>query len=329
MKKILYTCSFVPAEWIAAYGLQPCRVVPHAGKIDSTVSCVEGICPYVRGFINEPAIVKDDCAVVATTACDQMRRGFDIIVSQFDKPAFLMNVPCMWQTISAQKLYADELKRLGRFLIQIGGQKPTNSTLAKTMLKYDEARRTLLQSRQSMSALNFAEAVAAFGQNGPSVQIHNYTHHDLNSRKIPLAVIGGPLLRQDFEILQMAEQAGGRIVLDATETGERGLCPLFDRRNLQDNPLTELINAYFCGIYDARRRPNSELYKWLKHEIEARKVRGIVFHRNLWCDLWHAELGRLKEWTKLPVLDIDSTGENKLDQPRNLNRIHAFLEMLQ
>jgi benzoyl-CoA reductase/2-hydroxyglutaryl-CoA dehydratase subunit BcrC/BadD/HgdB len=136
-------------------------------------------------------------------------------------------------------------------------------------------------------------------------------------------------MRQDFNILDALEQLGGRIVLNATETGERGMCAPFDRRRLRDNPLAELASAYFGGIEDASRRPNSELYRWLKRELRGRTVRGIVFCRYLWCDMWHAELRRLKDWIDLPVLDIDIAGDSEADRPRTATRIRAFLEMLQ
>ncbi len=329
MKKIIYTCPYVPAEWIAAHNLQPSRITPNGGKADPAIACIEGLCPYVRGFINELAEEKESCGVVVTTLCDQMRRIFDIINSEYNLPAFLMNVPSTWQSVAAQKLYVDELKRLGRFLIRLGGEAPANNGLAEIMLKYDTSRKTLLESRENLSALQFAQAIAAFNQAGPNEQVHSFAESKSHISGIHLAIIGGPMLRQDFKILEMAEQFGGRIVFNATETGERGLCSPFNRRNLRDNPLMELANAYFGSIQDASRRPNSELYKWLKQELAAREVRGIIFHRNIWCDIWHAELQRLKDWAGLPVLDIDSTGESEQDQLRNQNRIRAFLEMLQ
>ncbi len=136
-------------------------------------------------------------------------------------------------------------------------------------------------------------------------------------------------MRQDLDLFNIIEQSGGRIVLDATETGERGMCGPFDRRRLCDEPLMELADAYFGGIRDASRRPNSELYKWLQRELASRKVQGIIFRRYLWCDIWHAEFRRLKDWTDLPVLDIDTAGDNETDKYRTANRIRAFLEMLQ
>ena len=136
-------------------------------------------------------------------------------------------------------------------------------------------------------------------------------------------------MKSELDLFDMIEQAGGRVVLDATETGERGMCRAFDRQRLAEDPLAELADAYFAGIPDASRRPNDELYTWLERELAGRGVRGIIFHRYVWCDMWHGELGRLKDWSDLPVLDIDSAGDSEIEKPRIQNRIRAFLEMLQ
>jgi len=330
MKTVVYTCPYVPAEWIAAHGLCPRRSL--LDSVDSGVSRSrrEGVCPYVRSFIGEVTENSEADAVVMTTVCDQMRRAFDVIARNCALPAFLMNVPSMWQTLASQKLYVDELKRLSRFLVERGGKAPSNNMLAEIMIQYDEVRTSIRASREYLSARRFAEAIAENRVcNEPALSVSNglRTLHDREG--IPLAIVGGPLMKADFDLLDMIEQLGGRVVLDASETGERGMCPEFDRGRLADDPLLELAHAYFGGIPDASRRPDGELYRWLKCELTGRTVRGIVFRRYVWCDLWHAELARLKEWCGLPVLDLDAAGENGADLPRTSNRIRAFLEMLQ
>ena len=89
---------------------------------------------------------------------------------------------------------------------------------------------------------------------------------------IPLAVLGGPLLETDCAFFDLVEHAGGRVVLDATEGGERTLPRPFDPARLAADPLEELADAYFDGIPDAFRRPNSRLYEWLGRELAARQV---------------------------------------------------------
>jgi benzoyl-CoA reductase/2-hydroxyglutaryl-CoA dehydratase subunit BcrC/BadD/HgdB len=258
-----------------------------------------------------------------------MRRAFDILIRTCDVPAFLMNVPNTWLSLAAQKLYLDELKRLSLFLIRIGGQSPSDGVLVETMLRYDDARHSIRAVRPYLSAKQYAEAIAAFGREGFTEISSDITSSGPIISGVPLAIVGGPLMKQDFELLDTIKQSGGRVVLDATETGERGLCAPFDRRRLRNELLMELVDAYFGGIQDASRRPNSELYKWLKRELSERGVRGIILRRYVWCDMWHAELGRLRDRTDLPVVDIDTAGDNETDRHRTVNRIRAFLEMLQ
>ena len=93
-----------------------------------------------------------------------------------------------------------------------------------------------------------------------------------------------------------------------------------------------MSGAYFDSIPDAFRRPDSGLFQWLGRELAARQVRGIIFRRYVWCDLWHAELQRLKKWSPVPVLEIDAGATSGSDDAGARNRvqgrIEAFLEML-
>ncbi|MHC4155579.1 MAG: 2-hydroxyacyl-CoA dehydratase [Planctomycetota bacterium] len=329
MKTIIYTCPYVPAEWIAAHGLHPSRVMPGSTDSASLLARTEGVCPYVRNFIGE--VVKDERAagVIVTTVCDQMRRAFDVLVRECELPAFLMNVPNTWQSVASHELYVDELKRLSRFLIRQGGEPPSNDALAEIMLEYDAARASILAARENLSARQYAETIAALGREGPGNMLNNVAIGEPAIGGVPLAIVGNPLMKQDFDMFDMVEQSGGRIVFDATETGERGMCAPFDHRRVHDDPLTELANTYFGSIQDASRRPNDELYEWLAGELIGRTVRGIIFRRYVWCDMWHAELRRLKDRVRLPVLDIDTAGDYETEENRTAGRIRAFLEMLQ
>jgi benzoyl-CoA reductase/2-hydroxyglutaryl-CoA dehydratase subunit BcrC/BadD/HgdB len=329
MKTVIYTCPYVPAEWIAAHGLRASRLL--LKRVDSASMFIrtEGVCPFVRSFISAVMNNKDAAGIIVTTVCDQMRRAFDILILKCKLPIFLMNVPNTWQNLESQKLYINELKRLGLFLSRLGGKSPSNDMLIKIMVEYDTDRASILEAREYLSARKYAEAIASFGRYGPRQTTNHITDTELQTGGVPLAIVGGPLMKQDFSLFDTIQQSGGRVVLDATETGERGICTGFDRRRLRDDPLLELADAYFGGICDASRRPNSELYKWLQREFVSREVQGIIFRRYLWCDMWHAELRRLKDWTDLPVLDIDTAGDNETDEYRSINRIRAFLEMLQ
>ena len=80
---------------------------------------------------------------------------------------------------------------------------------------------------------------------------------------MPLALVGGPLLVDDCVFLEQVAAVGGRIVLDASEWGERTLPARLDRARVASDPLGELARMYFDEIPDVFRRPNTRLYDWL------------------------------------------------------------------
>ncbi|MCE5185149.1 MAG: 2-hydroxyacyl-CoA dehydratase family protein [Planctomycetaceae bacterium] len=121
MKTVYYTCPFVPKELIAACGLLPMRSVP-ALQADIRI---EGMCSYAAAWLEELEQRVDsgeDFIAVFSTACDQMRRAFDLY-HQSEQSSFLLNVPSM-TTENSFRYYVQELRRLEQFLCSISGETP-------------------------------------------------------------------------------------------------------------------------------------------------------------------------------------------------------------
>jgi len=325
MKTVVYSCPFVPAEWIAAHGMHPRRIVPDAAQNGATLTGPAiGICPYARAFANDVCAETAADAVVLTTVCDQMRRASELIARNCDLPVFLMHVPSTWQTVGAHELYMSELERLGRFLVRLEGRAPAPDDLAEVMRDYGARRWDLRSARGTVSPGRYAELIARFHQDG-TVDLADSDSGYLASG-VPLALVGGPLMRHHFALFDLVESAGGHVVLDGTSTGERTMPARFDTRQLADAPLVMLADAYFGAIPDAFRRPNSDLYEWLKTEMTERAVRGIILWRHVWCDTWHAEVERMREWAPVPVLAVDAD-EQPIDR-QTASRIQSFVEVL-
>jgi benzoyl-CoA reductase/2-hydroxyglutaryl-CoA dehydratase subunit BcrC/BadD/HgdB len=308
-------------------------------------------------MVMEEADGLEVAALVMATTCDQMRRAGGMIDGSTRLPVFLLNVPATWQTSAAQQYYGEEVQRLGRFLVRIGGEAPTPEKLARVMIEYNRAREQFCSAWTQWPARWVAEAVMEYrgcrerppwrsvtGSPAVDPNPRNATEgvpyrdcvcpnamsnggHDARAPGIPLALVGGPLLPQDHGIFDLVEQVGGRIVLNATETGERTLPAAFQPGAVQQDPFQELCAVYHA-IPDVFRRPNDPLYEWLGREIQTRQVRGLLLRRYLWCDLWHAEWRRLKEWSPVPVLEIDVADDEPSVHNRTLGRIEAFLESL-
>ncbi|MFZ5831867.1 MAG: 2-hydroxyacyl-CoA dehydratase [Planctomycetota bacterium] len=312
-----------------------------------------GQCPFAATVAAAASSGAAGDALLLTTTCDQMRYTAAALMAEGAEALFLMHVPATWQTQTARQLYRDELLRLGRFLERLGGTKPTEAVLRETMQTYEWARADLLSRRSRLSARRFAEELAAVRSRlgacvtdqpepGRSVTALSSSavlnrgprtgadteSFGFKSDLIPLALLGGPVTAGDATLLDAIEAAGGRIVLDASEAGERTLPAPFNRSLAEVDPLGALVEGYFGAIVDVCRRPVDPLYDWLAREIAARGIRGVIFRRYLSCDLWLAELHPLRARLSVPVLDLDAVQDEHGAEGRALGRIEAFLETL-
>ena len=325
MHSVGYFSPFVPPEWIAAHGLRPVWLTLDRTTARTRDATHRGICPCAGALVANAICGATPGALVLTTVCDQMRYASAYLDTAGDVSTFLLNVPSTWQSPRTRQYYREELERLGRFLVQTGGCEPTSRQLELTIEHYADRRPPALQTRPKMSARRWAETLVDLRSDLTSSTAAE-SHCD-SGHGIPLALIGGPLLAEDDSFLDLVEEAGGRVVVDASEGGERTLPAAIDHRHLKDDPLDELVRIYFDTIPDVFRRPNTRLYEWLGERLSAHSVRGIILRRYPFCDLWHAELHRLRQWSDVPVLDIDvATGEEG-ESTRTLGRIEAFLEV--
>lgn len=316
MVEIAYVSPFIPPEWIAAHGLMPRRLLPGGQARDAVRPVEAGVCSFAAAFANvttEPSIA----GTVFTTTCDAMRR---IVESAEGLPSstaeqartrdagapFLFNVPATWQTVSARQLYYSELQRLGRWLVGCGGRAPDRERLVAAMCQWDDARRAARAARPFLRPRRFAEALIEMHGTG---RFAATDENDLDTTGLPVALVGGPLRREELWLYDEAAAAGARIVFDALETGERGLAPQLDRRLLKDDPLRLLADTYFGQLPDAFRRPNTRLYDYLKAGFAERGVRAVVLVRRVACDFWRAEAARIRECCGLPCVDVDLTGQ--------------------
>lgn len=340
MKTVVYSSPFVPAEWIAAHGFRPLWLTARCAA-----QTTAGLCAYagayaasVRSFCTAremagggagPTPGGDACyameegLTVFASTCDQMRRTADIARVP-DARAHVFHVPHTWETAAAQRLYRDELRRLGAVMERGGGTTPSAAALRDAMERYDRARARLAEVRSCCPARVAAELRERLYTEGPDLQA---AAKETAPRGAPVALVGGPLLAEHRALLDLIEGSGARIVLDATEHGERALPPRFDRRALKDDPFEALADAYFNGIADAFQRPNTRLYTYLRDCFRERGVRGVILVHYRWCDTWRAEAGRMRDWLEVPLLAVDLDSEPALDG-RVQTRIESFAEVL-
>ena len=324
--QVFSTSPWVPPEWIRAHGLEPRGV--WLGGDSRPLPLAAGVCAFAESVVRL-AETHSGSAMIFSTHCDQLRRGFDVVAGGAPGRVFLFNLPATWQTGVAERIFASELERLSCFLVALGGHSPTIEGLAEAMTRYRLARSQLLEAAAHLPARQYGEAIARFHWDG-SVNLRESVRAP-GTDAIPLALVGGPLPAWQGHVLDAIESAGGRVVLNATEAGERSLGPAFSPEQapvaagaLSD--LMRLLTRFFLdNCVDVSQRPNTRLYDWLRERLAVRNVRGIVLWHYVGCDLWRAEAQPLRETFGLPVLLLDAN-ESAGDASRQSGRIQAFLE---
>ena len=326
--QVFYVSPWMSPEFIEAHGLEP-RGAWFADE-PNHLPPAAGACAFAQTLIRL-AETHPNSAVVFPSHCDQLRRGFDAVARAAPGRVFLFNLPATWQTAVGERIFRAELERLGGFLVRLGGRPPSAVDLAITMGRYAVARCRLLEAAGRLPARSYCEALARFHWDGTLDVSQQGSAPQPGS--IPLALVGGPLPPRQMHVLDVIERAGGRVVVDATETGERSLGPGqdADQGHAADETVPDLLQrlTHSCleRCVDVFQRPNTRLYLWLKQRLSTRQVRGILLWHFIGCDLWRAEAQPLQDAFGLPVLLLEAH-EAPTDPLRRSGRIQAFLESL-
>lgn len=295
MRRILYSSAFVPRELLRAHSFAPVFGIAGRAHPNQPVPEGAGVCSYMQAFINEACRAPEVAALIVTTECDQMRRGSEFAHRGVKPPTFLLNVPASGRSAAMQTAYLSELRRLDRFLAEVGGG-PVSAAELWRMMRACEAQRSAAPRKEPEAG------------------------------RIPLAVIGAHSRCSDETLASEVAALGGCIVLTGLEHGERGRPAPFEHSMTDADPLAELARAYFNTIPGIFQRPNVHLFEWLRSSVAASGARGVILLRQPWCDLWHAEVPRLREALDVPLLDLDGGGEELEAQGRM--RLQALLESL-
>lgn len=285
--RVCYLSPWVPPEWIAAHGLAPARVaVPGTSR-----AAPEGACPYAWAVAALAESLPPEDALVLASTCDQLRRTAGLIPQT--RAVLTLHIPATCHD-GARAYYADELRRLGRFLCTLGGQTPTSAQLRSALPVVPTP-----VVPTSSSALRL----------------------ETKNRKLEtsLLVLGGHLRASDRWLFDVLANSGAHVV-DGTDGGLRTQPAPFD---LARDPFEALVDAYFA-IPDVFRRPDDALLAWIERTVARARVAGVVLVRQVWCDLWHALAARLRERLRVPLVEIELAEAAAPQRART--RIESLLE---
>ncbi len=271
MMPVWYHCPFVPAELIAACGLEPRRF--NADSADFCAAQTEGICFAVEVFLTGLKKQPTPYAVIFTTLCDQMRRAFDLYQVNGGKNAFLLNVPV---TIgpNAVTLFAEELRQMALFLCRLSGHAARFDTM--------KTEASLLQNSKPQK-----------------------------DSRAKIALIGGPVYACQLAALEQSLGNRGAIVLNASENAVEQFRRPLNPVALKTDPYAELAAAYLQTSPSIRTRPGHLFYEWLETQLQATVVDGIILLRHPFCDHWRGVEYQLRRRSLPPVLPIEWNGSSQ------------------
>jgi hypothetical protein len=326
---VFLASPWVPPEWVKAHGLEPRTILSLPVVSGSTLSA--GACAHAETVLLQ-AESQAHGAFVFTTHCDQLRRAYDALISGASTRAFLFNLPATFESRAVHTLFHQELERLKRWLLEMGGREPGRETLMEILQDYEMSRERLATAGSWCSGRPYAEALLQFYSAGTTALPEPVGEaRTAQPTLIPLALVGGPFTLPYWPLLDEIAKSGGTVVLNATDYGERGL----GRTGTNTlgtwaaaNRDPEALSRLFLGrMVDVFQRPNDRLYEWLGERIQQRRVQGIVLWHFIGCDLWRGELRTLEDRFQIPVLllENDGTGDGSV---RTSTRIQAFLESL-
>jgi len=184
MKTVACCTPYAPVEWIAAHGLRPRPLRLHNAGACSTAAGLRGVCPFAGALVDTIRDGLEADALVVATTCDQMRRAVTVAEREAHLPLFAIHIPATWQAAAVRSYFADELHRLSRFLVRLGGAAPTDESLALAIARTHDEHLSI-------------------GARPP------------NAHGIPLALVGGPLLAGDGVLYDWISESGGQVVVDA------------------------------------------------------------------------------------------------------------------
>ena len=100
-----------------------------------------------------------------------------------------------------------------------------------------------------------------------------------------------------------------RVAQLASDNQVRFQPPDRDWRRLVSTMTSNALNVYLVDLRE-HRKP------------------ALVLVRRVWCDLWHAELVRMRQALCIPVLEVDLAGSESGQWERARTRVETLMEML-
>ena len=284
---MLYMCKYTPVELFRAMGAE--MVVPNQEVEDLSPADVmihNNVCSHARQFLME---AKEADELIFTNCCDSMRRVYDAMKQQKDRPFIsMMDLPHSDKDC-AVKIFAREIIR-----IKDEYENKTGKHFDKKLF-IENWKRSAFEWRIKMKALAGREFIAVMGARGGE-RLHRAIWP-----KMPYPVM-------DFTCL------GTRNLPDPPENAE----------DMDENELLTVYAGYLLKQIPCMRMSNIGNRRTLE---EIPGLKAVIYNTIRFCDYYEFEYASLRQRMKVPILKIE-TDFTTQTQGQLGTRLEAFAEQL-
>ena len=340
-----FACAYTPLPLIDAAGFTPYRILPVTAAPDHAgVLLHDNICPHVKRVLDR-ALAKDLpplAGVVFMNSCEAMRRLADAWrVALPEMPVLVVDLPTTADH-AAGSYFTSELKKLWKWLNDLGGTSPGGDAIEVGVSRYNELyakldllRRDLgagrlaggrgaLQEAVNMSVtLPLAEAALRIDE------MYSRAPGSGNVTGVPVYLFGNVLA--DPASFALFENAGCAVVGDDLCTGLKQI-PFIGLDDVAD-PFEQIAGGLLgrppCARFLCGSAPGSYATN-VADSARLAGARGVIAHVMKFCDPYLSRLPTIRETLRrssLPMLVLEGDcSARSFGQQRT--RVEAFAEML-
>jgi benzoyl-CoA reductase subunit C len=340
-KRIMgWVCTYVPEEIIHAAGFLPIRVMGGEGKTPTADAYLySNVCSFARSCLEEGFTNRYDFleGFVTVTACDHIRRLYDVWYRYLDTPfKHIINLPHK-VTEDAIDFFKGDLEIFKRRLEEYSGKEITTRGLKESIQLYNRTRVLLKRiyelKKLASPPLTGAETmeVVLAGMVLPKEDYNLMLEElleglprksDANKGMIRLLISGSELDHPEY--IRVIEELGCLVAIDDLCVGARYFWDLVDE---ELEPMEALARRYLAKAPCSRMRPGDRRAEHLRSLVEDYKVDGIIYELLKFCDLYSEDIPVIREKGNLgvPILALDREyAMAGLGQIKT--RVQAFLE---
>ena len=352
---MLYLCSLVPVELIAAAGFLPLRIRGNVHepitKGDTQLETIA--CPFMRSCfdVSLKGTYHFADGIIIPHACDSITRTYSVWRYSLGLPySHFINLPHTVRGASME-FFEKELETFRKSLGRFAGKEITDEVLAETIDAYNQNRdkaKALYELRKGDPPLVTGTEILKILIVGMSLPVREANElfdevlEELGQRKVspldkaPRILVDGSCV-DNIDFIKLIEDSGANVVADSLCIGTRDYWP---RAETGIDPITSLAHRYLDKI-NCPRTYREKVGTSYEDDLEARfgnmgslvkafAVDGVILYIYKYCDPFGFEVPAREAYLDqlgVPILYLeDEYSIGTIGRMRT--RIQAFLEMI-